>query len=40
MTYEQIGDMCGISRERVRQIKNKAMKLLKKRAIEHSSLAG
>lgn len=40
MTYEQIGDVCGISRERVRQIKNKAMKLLKKRAIEHSSLAG
>ena len=40
MTYEQIGDICGISRERVRQIKNKAMKLLKKRAIEFSSLAG
>lgn len=40
MTYEQIGDVCGISRERVRQIKNKAMKLLKKRAIGLSTLAG
>jgi len=40
MTYEQIGDVCGVSRERVRQIKNKAMKLLKKRAIEYSSMAG
>lgn len=40
MTYEQIGDVCGISRERVRQIKNKAMKLLKKRAIGISALAG
>ena len=40
MTYEQIGDRCGISRERVRQIKNKAMKLLKKRALELSALAG
>jgi len=40
MTYEQIGDVCGISRERVRQIKNKAMKLLKKRAIQDSMLAG
>ena len=40
MTYEQIGSVCGISRERVRQIKNKAMKLLKKRAIELSSMAG
>ena len=40
MTYEQIGDVCGISRERVRQIKNKAMKLLKKRAIQDSILAG
>ena len=40
MTYEQIGDVCGISRERVRQIKNKAMKLLKKRAMQESMLAG
>ncbi|GAB4527244.1 MAG: RNA polymerase sigma factor, RpoD/SigA family [Pleurocapsa sp.] len=40
MTYQQIGDLCGISRERVRQIQNKAMKLLKKRAIELSTLAG
>ncbi|MEL6502386.1 MAG: sigma-70 family RNA polymerase sigma factor [Cyanobacteria bacterium J06635_13] len=39
MTYEQIGEVCGVSRERVRQIKNKAMKLLKKRAIEQSTLA-
>lgn len=40
MTYEQIGDVCGVSRERVRQINNKAMKLLKQRASEFSSLAG
>lgn len=40
MTYEQIGDICGISRERVRQIKNKAMKLLKKKAIQEAMLAG
>ena len=40
MTYEQIGDACGISRERVRQIQNKAMKLLKKRAISLSAMAG
>lgn len=38
MTYEQIGNVCGVSRERVRQIKNKAMKLLKKRAIQQSML--
>ena len=40
MTYEQIGNVCGISRERVRQITSKAMKLLKKRAMNHSILAG
>ncbi len=40
MTYEQIGDACGISRERVRQIQNKAMKLLKQRAVSLSALAG
>lgn len=41
LTYEQIGNICGISRERVRQIKNKALKQLKKQAIEHrSALAG
>ncbi|WP_319419620.1 sigma-70 family RNA polymerase sigma factor [Pleurocapsa sp. FMAR1] len=40
MTYEQIGEVCGISRERVRQIKNKAMKLLQKRAINLSTMAG
>ncbi|MGV2829692.1 sigma-70 family RNA polymerase sigma factor [Myxosarcina sp. GI1(2024)] len=34
MTYEQIGNQCGISRERVRQIKNKALKLLRKKAID------
>jgi RNA polymerase sigma factor (sigma-70 family) len=39
MTYEQIGDVCGISRERVRQINNQAMKLLRKRAGEFTSLA-
>ena len=32
MTYEQIGNIFGISRERVRQIQNKAMKLLKKKS--------
>jgi RNA polymerase sigma factor (sigma-70 family) len=31
-TYEQIGHCCGISRERVRQITNKAIKLLRKKA--------
>lgn len=36
MTYQEIGDRCGISRERVRQIKNKALRLLKKRAISLS----
>jgi RNA polymerase primary sigma factor/RNA polymerase nonessential primary-like sigma factor len=40
MTYEKIGKICGVSRERVRQIKNKAMKLLKQRAIESAALAG
>ena len=40
MTYEQIGNACGISRERVRQVQNKAMKLLKKRAVDLSALAG
>ena len=40
MTYEQIGNIFGISRERVRQIQNKAMKLLKKRAINLSTIAG
>ncbi len=39
MTYEQIGSHCGISRERVRQIKNKAMKLLQKEAVDHFNLA-
>ncbi len=34
MTYEQIGNQCGISRERVRQIKNKALKLLRKKALD------
>ncbi len=40
MTYQQIGDICGISRERVRQIQNRAMKLLKERAIKQLSLVG
>ncbi len=39
MTYEQIGSQCGISRERVRQINNKAMKLLQQEAIAHFNLA-
>ncbi|AFZ36460.1 RNA polymerase, sigma 70 subunit, RpoD subfamily [Stanieria cyanosphaera PCC 7437] len=33
-TYEEIGTRCGISRERVRQIIHRAMKLLKKRAMQ------
>lgn len=37
MTYQQIGDLCGISRERVRQIQNRAMRLLQKRALEFSA---
>lgn len=40
MTYEQIGSQCGISRERVRQIKNKALKMLQQEAIENMNLAG
>lgn len=40
MTYQQIGDICGVSRERVRQIKNRAMRLLKQRAIQKSILVG
>ena len=39
-TYEQIGEVCGISRERVRQIKNKALRLLKKHSAELSYKAG
>lgn len=39
-TYEQIGKLCGISRERVRQIKNKALRLLKRQCIELSLKAG
>ncbi len=40
MTYEQIGNHCGISREKVRQIKNKAIKLLQQQAIAQANLAG
>ncbi|MBW4532313.1 MAG: sigma-70 family RNA polymerase sigma factor [Pleurocapsa minor HA4230-MV1] len=35
MSYGQISNICGISRERVRQIDNKAIQLLKKKAIEY-----
>ncbi|MBE9169148.1 sigma-70 family RNA polymerase sigma factor [Pleurocapsales cyanobacterium LEGE 06147] len=40
MTYEEIGARCGISRERVRQIKNRAMRTLKKQAIDLQEIAG
>lgn len=40
MTYEQIANICGISRERVRQIKNKALKLLKQKVVKNPGLAG
>jgi RNA polymerase sigma factor (sigma-70 family) len=40
MSYEQISNVCGVSRERVRQIKNKAMQLLKQRASEYAGLIG
>jgi RNA polymerase sigma factor (sigma-70 family) len=40
LTYEQISEVCGISRERVRQIKNKAMQLLKQRATKYVNLVG
>ncbi|MDJ0691767.1 MAG: sigma-70 family RNA polymerase sigma factor [Xenococcaceae cyanobacterium MO_188.B32] len=40
MTYEQIGNILGISRERVRQIKNKAIKLIKQKTIKNPGLAG
>lgn len=40
LTYEQISEVCGISRERVRQIKNKAMQLLKQRASKYVNLVG
>ena len=38
MTYQQIGDHFGISRERVRQINSKALRLLQKKATSFSSL--
>jgi RNA polymerase sigma factor (sigma-70 family) len=38
-TYEEVGNYCGISRERVRQISNKAIKLLRKKAMEQQKLA-
>ena len=31
-TYDQIGELCGISRETVRKIKNKALRILKKQS--------
>ncbi len=39
-TYEQIGELCGISRESVRKIKNKALRLLKKQSVGLSLNAG
>ena len=39
LTYQEIGDRCGISRERVRQIKNRAMRILKTKAKFSSELA-
>lgn len=39
-TYEQIGELCGISRESVRKIKNKALRLLKKQSVGLSFNAG
>ena len=35
-TYDQIGELCGISRESVRNIKNKALRLLRKQSVELS----
>jgi len=35
-TYDQIGELCGISRESVRKIKNKALRLLRKQSVELS----
>ncbi len=39
-TYEQISELCGISRESVRQIKNKALRLLKQQGASFSYGAG
>ncbi len=39
LTYQEIGDRCGISRERVRQIKNRGMRILKTKAKFSSELA-
>ena len=39
-TYEQISELCGISRESVRQIKNKALRLLKQQGGSFSYGAG